>query len=165
MNVGDGYGSDFDVSVAVGRGVLDEGVVDVGNSVGVSVGGSGVDVEVNVGVGGMGVSVGTVVFVGGLGVIVGVVGVWVGLGGIAVGVALGGITAGMVLVGGITVGVADGGITVGVVDGSGEGVSVNIGVKLGRMGATFGTWSFCPTRIVVEDPKQFADCNWATLTL
>ena len=40
------------------------------------------------------------------------------------------------------------------------GMSVTPGVRVG----TFGTQSLCPTKIVVEDPIQFARCNWETVT-
>jgi hypothetical protein len=40
------------------------------------------------------------------------------------------------------------------------GMSVTPGVRVG----TFGTQSLCPTKIVVEDPMQFARCNWETVT-
>ena len=104
------------VSVDVGYSVLVGGVVDVGHSVGADMGGSGVGVVViNLGVFVMGVSVGVVIVsVGTEGVLVSRIGVEVALGRINVGVA----------------------------DGSGDGVRVSDGVKLGRMGATFGTWSF-----------------------
>ena len=133
---------------------MDGGVVDVGNSVGTGVVGSGVgvnvgvDVLVFVGVSGMGVSVGVCVSVGvdvsvGIGVSVGMVGV---------------------IVGGAAVDVAVGSTGVRVTDGAGDGDGVIEGVALGRMGVTFGTCSFCPARMVVEVPMQLAICNWATLT-
>jgi hypothetical protein len=40
------------------------------------------------------------------------------------------------------------------------GTRVIPGVRVG----TFGTQSLCPTKIVVEDPIQFARCSWVTVT-
>lgn len=86
----------------------------------------------------------------------GIVGVSVGVGGTSVvGIGV------EVSVGSSMVGTSVVGTGCEVFDAVGEfGTRVIPGVRVG----TFGTQSLCPTKMVVENPIQFARCNWVTVT-